>query len=363
MPRTMTVDALRERLDRGEAVTVLDLRDDEARAEWSIPGSLHVDASDSLAPLERVELPEGRPVVAVCYAGNSSLAAADLLQRRGFDAYSLAGGMTAWSLAWNVAEVPARGTAATVLQVRRTGKGCLSYLVASRGECVVVDPSLPVDVYLSLAKARGWSIARVLETHVHADHLSRAKALAERAWAKLVLPETRRVRFDHESVRDGDVLAVGDARIRVHAAPGHTPESACYQVDDTLLLTGDTLFPTTIGRPDLEASAQEARLRAASLHGSLERLLALPDDLLVLPAHADEPLAFDGTPFAARLAEVRAAVAPRLASRDAFVEDVLARLPPAPPNSRRIVALNEAGVLPESDAATLEAGANRCAVR
>ena len=139
MPRTMTADALRERLDRGEAVTVLDIRDDEARAEWSIPGSLHVDASDSLAPLERVDLPAGRPVVAVCYAGNTSLAAADLLQRRGFDAYSLAGGMKAWSLAWNVAEVDARGTTATVLQVRRTGKGCLSYLVASCGECVVVD--------------------------------------------------------------------------------------------------------------------------------------------------------------------------------------------------------------------------------
>jgi glyoxylase-like metal-dependent hydrolase (beta-lactamase superfamily II)/rhodanese-related sulfurtransferase len=359
----MTVDALRERLDRGEAVTVLDIRDDEARAEWSIPGRLHVDASDSLAPLERAQLPSDRPVVAVCNAGRTSVHAADLLERRGFEAYSLAGGMGAWSLAWNVAEVPLPSGRATVLQVRRTGKGCLSYLVASGRECVVVDPSLPVDVYVGLAKARGWTITAVVETHIHADHLSRAKALAEAAWAKLVLPETRRVAFPHETARDGDAVHVGGSRLRVHATPGHTAESACYQVDDDALLTGDTLFLDAVGRPDLEASPAEARMRAASLHGSLTRLLALDDGLLVLPAHADHPVPFDGRPLAARLADVRAAVSGRLASREAFVDGLLARLPPPPPNSRRIVALNEAGVLPEAEAATLEAGANRCAVR
>ncbi|HWH08654.1 MAG TPA: MBL fold metallo-hydrolase [Candidatus Thermoplasmatota archaeon] len=363
MARTMTAEALRARLERGEALTVLDIRDDEARAEWSIPGSLHVDASEGLAPLERLDLPAERPVVAVCYAGNSSLAAAALLERRGFDAYSLEGGMAAWSLAWNVAEVTPPGAATTILQVRRTGKGCLSYVVASRGEAAVVDPSLPVEVYLDLATARGWSIARVLETHVHADHLSRARALAERAWARLVLPETKRVSFARESAREGDEMRVGDASVRVLATPGHTAESVCYHVDGRFLLTGDTLFLDAVGRPDLEASRDEARMRAASLHGALARLLALPDDALVLPAHADEPVPFDGRPLAASLADVRAAVAPRLASREAFVEDVLARLPPAPPNSRRIVAFNEAGVLPESEAATLEAGANRCAVR
>lgn len=363
MARTMTVDALRERLDRGEPVTVLDIRDDEARAEWSIPGSLHVDASETMAPLATVELPSGRPVVAVCYAGNTSRMAAALLQQRGFDAYSLAGGMGAWSLAWNVAEVRAPGAKASVLQVRRTGKGCLSYLVASRGEAVVVDPSLPVDVYLGLAKARGWRITRVLETHVQADHLSRARALADAAGAEVTYPETKRVGFPHGSTREGATIELGDSRILVHATPGHTMESVCYQIDSDFLLTGDTLFLDAVGRPDLEATPEEARMRAASLHASLERILALPGDLLVLPTHVDAPVPFDGKPLAARLRDVRALVAPRLASRDAFVSDLLARLPPAPPNSRRIVAFNEAGVLPEAEASMLEAGANRCAVR
>lgn len=355
MLRRMTVDDLRARLGKGDPLTVLDIRDPESRAEWSIPGSLHAMEVDVEA------LPRDRPVVAVCYHGNSSVGAAMQLDAMGFEAWTLEGGMAGWSLAWNLAEVPLRS--ASLLQVRRTGKGCLSYVVVSRGKAAVIDPSLPVEVYMGLAKERGFAITHVLETHVHADHLSRAKALADRAWAKLLLPETRRVSFPRETAADGDVLEVGDARLRVLVSPGHTAESVCYQLGEEALFTGDTLFLDGVGRPDLAASAEEARMRAASLHGSLTRLLALPDGTTVLPAHADAPLAFDGAPHAARLAEVRAALAPRLASREAFVETLLARLPPPPPNARRIVAFNESGVLPEDAATTWEAGANRCAVR
>jgi len=186
------VTTLRVMLERGERVTVVDVRRGEDRAEWSIPGSLNFDAYDALhagdeRAMEGLELPEGVPVVTVCGRGRSSAVAAEQLRRKGYEAYSLEGGMEAWSLAWNTAEVP--GASAEVVQVRRTGKGCLSYVVGSDGEAVVIDASLEPEVYLWLAEGRDWRITGVLDTHVHADHLSRSRRLAEIVGATLYMPE------------------------------------------------------------------------------------------------------------------------------------------------------------------------------
>src|SRR5207244_1181298 len=108
-----------------------------------------------------------------------------MLQARGFEAFPLAGGMKAWSLAWNTAEIPAKDGSARILQIRRTGKGCLSYLVGSKAEALVIDASLPPEVYLELASRHGFRIRYVLDTHIHADHLSRGRSLAEQAGAIL----------------------------------------------------------------------------------------------------------------------------------------------------------------------------------
>ena len=162
----MTIDAgtLRRWLDEGSPVIVLDVRRAEDRAEWAIPGSIHVDAYRALksgdpAALAGIELSADAPVVTVCGMGHASRVAAEQLQARGYRALSLEGGMRAWSLAWNAAEVPLAGTRARVIQVRRTGKGCLSYIVGSEGEAAVIDPSVDPDVYTrtSLSGTTGGS--------------------------------------------------------------------------------------------------------------------------------------------------------------------------------------------------------------
>ncbi len=119
---------LRDMLERGERVTVVDVRKEEDPAEWSIPGSVHVDAYDALnsgddGAMEGMELPEGALVVTVCGRGRSSAVAAEQLRGQGYEALSLEGGMKAWSLVWNTAEVPLPGVSAEVMQMRRTGKG------------------------------------------------------------------------------------------------------------------------------------------------------------------------------------------------------------------------------------------------
>jgi glyoxylase-like metal-dependent hydrolase (beta-lactamase superfamily II) len=294
----------------------------------------------------------------------TSLIAAEQLRARGFETLSLAGGMKAWSLAWNSAEVPplARGNQARAIQVRRTGKGCLSYLVGSAGSAAVIDAALEPEIYLDLAQHYGWRITAVLDTHIHADHLSRTRRLAEQSGARLYLPDQERATYAFNSLRDGDILAIGAARLTVIHTPGHTLESTCYLLDDQALFSGDTLFLAGVGRPDLEASLDEARRRAQALYHSLHRLLALSPETLILPGHTSEPVAFDGQALAASLAEVQQQVDLLQKSEDTFVEAILARLPPTPPNHHRIVALNESGAMYEGDPTDLEAGANRCAV-
>jgi glyoxylase-like metal-dependent hydrolase (beta-lactamase superfamily II) len=218
------------------------------------------------------------------------------------------------------------------------------------------------DVYVGVARRRGWRIRSVLETHIHADHLSRARQLAASAGAVLLLPDPRRVRFPFAPVSDGQRIQVGKAGITARLTPGHTDESISYVLNDEAVFTGDTLFTNAVGRPDLHASADGGRTRAASLFGSLVQLSALAPDVLVLPAHAGGPIAFDGRAVSAGMGEVGTWLSEWLVSEASFVERVMAALPVAPPNFARIVELNEAGELPASVPTDLEAGANRCAV-
>lgn len=364
---TIDVETLRTWLEEGQPVTVLDIRPVQERMEWAIPGSFHIDAYDALQTndpqaLDGVELPGDIPVVTVCGAGKTSLVAAQQLQARGIQALSLAGGMKAWSLAWNVAEVPVADDTVHVFQVRRTGKGCLSYLLGTKNEAQVIDASLDPQVYLDLASMYGWQITSVFDTHIHADHLSRSRQLAERSGAMLFLPEQQRVSFPFTAMRDGDTLATPTMLFTALHTSGHTMESTCYLLNNHLLFTGDTLFPTGIGRPDLEADEQQARLRASELYHSLHRLLALPSDTLVLPGHTSTPVPFDGIPIVATLAQIVEEVGILHAPREAFLEQIMMRLPPTPPNYRQVIMFNEMGLLPESGVTDLEAGANRCAI-
>src|SRR5713101_1205961 len=261
---TISTEGLRELLEQGAPVTVLDVRPGAEYAEWSIPGSVHADAYDALRRGDPTALADFHPtnggrVVTVCAAGKTSMLAAERLCARGMDAVSLEGGMRAWSLAWNTAEVPCPASTARIVQLRRTGKGRLSYLIGSNGDAAVVDASLEPQIYHRVADEHGWRIRTVLETHVHADHVSRARALAADTGARVCLPTTDRVSFEYAPLNDGDTVRVGSAGLRVFQTPGHTPESACFLLDERALFTGDTLFLAGVGRPDLEASAEQAR--------------------------------------------------------------------------------------------------------
>jgi glyoxylase-like metal-dependent hydrolase (beta-lactamase superfamily II) len=359
----ISVRELQGLLAAGQPVTVLDVRS-PSDVDWEIPGSIHVDAYDDLqsgrlGPLAVLDLPPG-PVVTVCGVGRTAAIATRLLRVNGVEALTLDGGMRSWSLAWNTAQTTISGC--QVVQVRRTGKGCLSYIVESQSKAIVIDPSVDPEVYVRLLSERGWRLVAVADTHIHADHLSRSRQLAHLEGATLVLPTQDRAQYPFRPVADGDRIVFGSTALVAMRTPGHTAESTTYLLFNTAAFTGDTLFLNSVGRPDLESGTRQERAsRARLLHMSVSRLLQLPEATQVFPGHVSEAIPFDGRMLGTTVGTIRDTVALARLEEAAFVQAVLARIPPNPPNHSRIVEFNERGELP-GDPSELEAGANRCAI-
>lgn len=175
-------------------------------------------------------------------------------------------------------------------QLLHEQRSCASYLIGcpSKGVAAVVDAQGDISRYAAEAERHGLRITDVFDTHVHADHPSAARELAEGVGATLRLGERAEVGFRFEPLVDGEGIDVGNRRVRIIHTPGHTPEHVCLLVDDWFVLTGDTLFVGDVGRVDLafsELDEDELRARAETLHASLQKLLDLPDDTEVYPGH------------------------------------------------------------------------------
>jgi hydroxyacylglutathione hydrolase len=237
--------------------------------------------------------------------------------------------------------------------------GCLahaSYLIGSDGVAAVVDPQRDVDIYLDAARERGLRIAHIIETHLHADFVSGHQELAARTGAVIYLGEGAGAIFPHRAVRDGDEVSFGQCRLRFLQTPGHTLESVSVVVTDldrgdapAAVLTGDTLFIGDVGRPDLAENRTPQEL-ARLLYDSLrEKILKLPDDVLVYPAHGagsmcGRNISADRNSTIGRERRTNYALQPM--DREAFVALVTEDLPPRPEYFQRDVAYNRGGAAP-----------------
>jgi glyoxylase-like metal-dependent hydrolase (beta-lactamase superfamily II)/rhodanese-related sulfurtransferase len=364
--KLISVEQLQEKLSNKESVLILDVRPSEQRQEWRIEESTHVDAYEQLkagdeSALDMVDVPANATVVTVCAAGKTSLLASELLRRKGIHAYSLEGGMKTWNYAWNTAELTLP-IGVKIIQVRRPAKGVLSYIVGSHNEAVVIDASLDPEVYLKIAGKNGWTIKYALDTHIHADYVSRTGDLVRATGAVHVLNAKAKVEFPFTPVSDGDSIRFGNASIDVIHTPGHTWESATFKINHSVVFTGDTLFVDSVGRPDLKAEEYEAVEKAKSLYQSLKKLLVLYPLTIVLPAHTSTPVPFDSKIIGETIGKVSRNVKVMKLTETQFVEYALSKLPPAPPNYLAIAALNRKGSHEGQQLAELEAGGNHCAI-
>jgi glyoxylase-like metal-dependent hydrolase (beta-lactamase superfamily II) len=376
----LQVEELARRLDVGEPLQVLDIRAPEKVARGRVQFGRALDyralpaaAIYRLPSLEPLALDPARPVAVICGHGNSSKQATAFLRQRGLEAYSVAGGMAAWETVYVARRLAPTPSLEHVVQVDRVGKGALSYVLASQGEAVVVDPGRHVERYDALLAELGARPVAVLDTHLHADYLSGAGAAAAQWQVPYHLhPDDARSPYDdtpgrlqYRPLADGDQIALGHATLHVAHLPGHTLGSVGLIADDGpgLALTGDFLFVQSVGRPDLGGQgAAWARL----LWRSLERARhSWPGELLVLPAHyAGERERRADRSVAARF-DVIAATNEAAAIQDerAFLAWVAAQTV-APPETYRTIKLANLGLatLSEADAEIVEFGPNQCAV-
>ena len=363
--KKVNAEILRTWLEEGKPVFVLDVRPEEQRKEWRIPRSAYLGGykrvnEGDMSVLDEINIPETTKVVTVCAAGRTSQVAATALREKGIDAYSLEGGMKSWTLAWNTAAIDLGNF--EIIQVRRTGKGCLSYIVASDKEAIIVDASLPPNVYEQILAEKNLTLKYVIETHIHADHLSRTKQIAERNSVPLYLPTPNKVSFSFKPVAEESVFKIGSIQIKAISTPGHTLESTCYIINNRVLLSGDTLFIDGVGRPDLKSSEEETVAKARMLYQSLQKLMRLNESIIVLPAHTGKPVDFDNKPLQATIATIKTTVAMLQMNEDEFVHTLIQRIPPTPANYQTIVEKNNDGDFSDVNPVDLEAGANRCAI-
>jgi glyoxylase-like metal-dependent hydrolase (beta-lactamase superfamily II)/rhodanese-related sulfurtransferase len=359
------VSTLSAWLENKKLVIVLDVRPKSEREEWTIPGSIHADVYDRLKAgdtnaLDEIELDKNKPVVTVCAAGKTSMKAAELLKDKGYQVYSLEGGMKAWNFAWSTAEIVLNDV--KIIQVRRSSKGILSYIVGSKGEAIVIDAALDPQVYLGLASKNGWLIKYVTDTHVHADYLSRTRELAKASIATHVLIDTANVEYSYSALNNGEYLHFGKSTLEIIHTPGHTMESTSFRLGDDAVFTGDTLFVDGVGRPDLKADQDAAIKRSKLLYASLQRLLKLNPKTLVFPAHFATAIPFDGKLISETIESLKDKLDMLKLTKSEFVKYTSSRIPPTPPNYLTIAGLNKQGSYKGYVPADLEAGANRCAI-
>jgi hydroxyacylglutathione hydrolase len=245
-------------------------------------------------------------------------------------------------------------------QVLHEDLGCASYVIADAGEAAVIDPKWEIEDYLALADEHGFEIRHILETHNHADHVSGKGRLAKATGASIYVPAKAGVAFDHVSLSDGDVVAIGQIAITALATPGHRPEHTAYLIADSsrgeepwLVVTGDSLFVGDLARPDLAVEPEEG---ARELHASMSRLLDLDDFAEVWPGHIGGSLCggagMSEKPGTTIGFERRFNRLLKLGDEEAFVRELTGHLAAQPPNFKRIVELNRGPLL--SDTSALE---------
>ncbi|MCS7225159.1 MAG: MBL fold metallo-hydrolase [Armatimonadetes bacterium] len=387
---TISTKELKDLLDTGADITILDVRNDDEFQRWVVegrhrPSMVHipyfvaVEEPDQFVKTVESQIPKEKLVVAVCAKGDSSAwIAEEFLRPRGYQVVNLEGGMLQWGQFYDFRLVPESAhDQVQVYQIQRTARGCLHYLVAYENDkVVVIDPPRHWEQVLDFVRQKGWTITHIFDTHGHADHISGGSALSKATGAPYflhpydaihpidVLPAT----IEYHYLQDGMSFRLGDATLTALHIPGHTLGNIAFllNANGRYLFSGDSLFIVSIARPDLGGRGETW---SGLWYDTLTtRLLTLPDDVLVLPGHFSQHAEArqDGL-FAARLGDLKKTnedIQRALSlDKEQFVSYLLSHLPVFPPEYVDIKRVNAGLLQPEPEKADeLELGKNVCAL-
>lgn len=372
--RGMTAAALTKKILGNQPLFILDVRNEADFNDWKIEGkqiqTVNIPYFELLDGVENIldQIPDDREVLVVCAKEGSSIFVAEQLAEQGkVNVSFLNGGMKAWSEHLEPVKVGELKDGGTIYQFVRIGKGCLSYMVISGDETAIIDAVRMTEVYESFAQDRRVLIKHTIDTHLHADHISGGRKLAESTGASYWLPpkDADEVVFFYHKLGQSSTLTVGKSTISIQPvySPGHTIGSTSLIVDDQYLLTGDSLFVQSIGRPDLAGKAEDW---VGDLRNTLyNRYKLLSEDLTVLPAHFGQATELgDGGKVSARLGDLYR-MNPGLNIQDEakFRAAVTESLPPQPNAYEAIRQTNMGKTFPsEEEQREMELGPNRCAI-
>lgn len=372
MIKALSAKEVAKRVVEGK-MFILDVRNESDFKDWKIEGkgieSINRPYFDLIDGVEDVleHLPK-KDVLVVCAKEGSSVMVAEMLDEAGIkDVYYLEGGMKAWSEYLLPVKIGDLKDGGSIYQFNRIGKGCLSYLVESNGEAAIIDSARTVEAYEDFAKENNIEIKHMIDTHLHADHISGGRRLAVNTGATYWLPpkDAEEVTFSYEALEEDKDITIGNTKLEIQPlyTPGHTIGSTSMIVDGQYLLSGDILFVDSIGRPDLAGKAEDW---VSDLRDSLyNKYNNLSKDLVVLPAHFGKISELD---------EKGAVQAPlgelfekneglNIESDDEFRRAVTENLPPQPNAYQEIRQTNMGKIDPTSDEQReMEIGPNRCAI-
>ncbi|WP_375547003.1 MBL fold metallo-hydrolase [Paenibacillus sp.] len=370
----MTAHELTQIIAGQEELFILDVRNETEFNDWKIEGEKieiinipYFDLLDDVKPaLDRI--PADKQLLVVCAKeGSSEFIGEQLVESGRESVHYLEGGMKLWSEHLEPVKVGDLKNGGEIYQFVRIGKGCLSYMVVSEGEAVVIDAVRTIQPFIDFAQKHGVQIKHVMDTHLHADHISGGRELAKATGASYWLPpkDAEEVTYSYNELVENSDIRIGNGKINVHPiyTPGHTIGSTSFLVDEEYLMTGDILFVASIGRPDLAGKAEDW---VSDLRNSLYGIFGgMPEQLVVLPAHFGKITELDqnGAVFAKLGDLFHQNPGLNIVDEAVFRKTVTEGLPPQPNSYQEIRQTNMGKINPdEEQQREMEIGPNRCAV-
>lgn len=349
--------------DDNNEIFLLDVREPQEFAGFRIPGAVNIPLSELFMQNSEQQIPKDKKVVTICSHGNRSMVATFALTQKGISASSLEGGMAQWNQVLNpIKLIKDNEDEPNIIQVEKIGKGCLSYIISSKEEAIVIDPVYPTSEYMDIAKKEGIKIFKVIDTHQHADHVSAAKELAKIAGAELYFSGLEEYNIPSKKINDCEVISFGEKQVKIIHTPGHTMGSMSLIVDDKFVFCGDTLFVDEIGRPDLRDNVEKF---ASNLYDTLHnKILQLSPNVKIFPAHHSEQTkpVKDGVYYST--VEMAKKMPMLNLDKEEFIKKISSVTSPRPMNYSLIIKVNKGQIpITVEQIPDLEMGPNRCSVR
>ncbi len=286
----ISIADFKARLDSGSIEFLFDLRTPDEFEAWRIEGkspveTLNIPQLDFVGEEDKYydQLPKDKEIIAICAHGDASKYTAEHLQEHGYKALSLDGGMDGWSEFYEIHKIHSEPV---IYQIYRVAKGCISHVLISGNEAIVIDPVRHTQHIEKILKEYGVAVKAVLDTHLQADHISGGRELAQKFAADYWIHpvDAAGASYSHKHLADDVSFPFGNCELKTIHSPGHTPGSSSFLLDKRFLFTGDTIMKTSLGRPDLGGKAGEwSHLLYDTLY---KRFQILADEVLVLPSHA-----------------------------------------------------------------------------